>query len=419
MYGFLNVYLTGRFIGQFSWESERNAYSFRYDANYLNDPTAERLSFSLPLQAEPFGTDVTYNYFANLLPPAVVRKKLEKHLHVSKNNVYGFLKAIGGDCASAVALYAPGTKPAADTTERLRRLSDKEASEILKSLRRRPMYAAGELGYRYSGAGAQDKLVARIEDQKLVLPLYGTPSTHIVKPAAADFEESVTNEFFCQRLAKAVGLASAEASICLFGGERYYVSRRFDRAVLSGKLTRLHQEDFCQMLSIDPEIKYEEDGGPSAADCVETLRRLHVPVQGVLSFLDLLLFNVLIGNADAHGKNYSVVYRQGRPTLAPLYDAVSTAVYPSLSPEAAMSIGSDRNLAQLTRDSFERLAKDCRISPKLMLARLDSLCQRLPSAAEALHREISTEFPSPIYSQIVSVIGSQVAHLRHKNTCGA
>ncbi len=83
MYGLLNVYLTERFIGQFSWESERNVYSFRYEANYLNDPTAERLSFSLPLQSEPFDTDTTYNYFANLLPPAVVRKKLEKHLHVS------------------------------------------------------------------------------------------------------------------------------------------------------------------------------------------------------------------------------------------------------------------------------------------------------------------------------------------------
>lgn len=102
-------------------------------------------------------------YFANLLPPVVVRKKLEKCLHISKNNVFGFLKAIGGDCAGAVALYAPGFKTHHAAEEQLRRLSDEEASQVLKSLRRRPLYAAGETGYRYSGAGAQDKLVARIE----------------------------------------------------------------------------------------------------------------------------------------------------------------------------------------------------------------------------------------------------------------
>lgn len=407
MFGVLNVYLTGRFIGQFSWESERNVYSFRYDASYLADATAERLSFSLPLQSEPFDSEASYNYFANLLPPVVVRKKLEKCLHISKDNVYGFLKAIGGDCAGAVSLYAPGTKPEFGEVEHLRPLSDEEASSILKSLRRRPMYAAGELGYRYSGAGAQDKLVARLDGDTLVLPLYGTPSTHIVKPAASDFEESVANEFFCQRLAQCVGLPAAEASIKMFGGERYYVSRRFDRAMVDGRLTRLHQEDFCQMLSVDPEIKYEEDGGPTVAACVETLRQLHVPVNGLLSFLDLLIFNVLIGNADAHGKNYSVVYHKGRPNVAPLYDAVSTLVYPELSSSAAMSIGGESVLAKLTREHFARLAADCRISPKLVLARLDGLRDKLTHEVALMKDEASAAYPSSVYAKIEAIVRSQ------------
>ena len=411
MFGVLNVYLTGRFIGQFSWESERNVYSFRYDAAYLADATAERLSFSLPLQSEPFDSETSYNYFANLLPPVVVRKKLEKCLHISKDNVYGFLKAIGGDCAGAVSLYAPGTKPEFGEVEHLRPLSDEDATSILKSLRRRPMYAAGELGYRYSGAGAQDKLVARLDGDTLVLPLYGTPSTHIVKPAASDFEESVANEFFCQRLAQRVGLPAAEASIKMFGGERYYVSQRFDRAMVDGHLTRLHQEDFCQMLSVDPEIKYEEDGGPTVAACVETLRRLHVPVNGLLLFFDLLIFNVLIGNADAHGKNYSVFYHKGRPNVAPLYDAVSTLVYPELSPAAAMSIGGETALAKLTREHFVRLATDCRISPKLVLARLDGLCDKILQEVGLLKDEISAAFPSPVYAKIEAIVQSQCSHL--------
>lgn len=408
MYGVLNVYLKNRFVGQFSWESERNNYDFRYDADYLADSTAEPLSLALPLRSEPFDSDCAYNYFANLLPPDVIRKKLEKFLHISKNNVFGFLKAIGGDCAGAVALYAPGFKTYLNGEERLRRLSDAEASEILRSLRRRPLYAAAETGYRYSGAGAQDKLVARIDGDTLVLPLFGTPSSHIVKPAAADFPESVANEHFCQMLAARLGLKASESRIMMFGGERYYVTARYDREVVDGKMSRVHQEDFCQMLSVHPEVKYEEDGGPGIADCINVLGRLHVPLSEMIAFLDMLIYNYLIGNADAHAKNYSVVYRNGGARLAPLYDAVSTAVYLELSRDFAMSVAGDRTFGTITRESFTRLAKDCGISPKLLLARLDNLSERILPEAGSLADELSGPFPSPVYARILAVIKNQV-----------
>lgn len=394
MFGVLNVYLKNRFVGQLSWESERNVYAFGYDADYLADASAEPLSFALPLRNGRFDSDTSYNYFANLLPPVVIRKKLEKFLHISKNNVLGFLKAIGGDCAGAVALYAPGFKVYSGDEECVRRLSDSEAVEILKSLRRRPLYAAAESGYRYSGAGAQDKLVARIDADSLVLPLYGTPSTHIVKPAAEFFPESVENEHFCQSLATRVGLKSSESRIMMFGGERYYVTTRYDRESVVGKTSRLHQEDFCQMLSVHPEVKYEEDGGPGIAKCFEVLGRQHVVLADTLSFLDMILFNYLIGNADAHAKNYSVVYRNGGVRLAPLYDAVSTAVYPDLSRESAMAIGGDRDFGAINRASFGRLAGECSLSPKLVLSRLDALARKMRPAAEELADDLGTCYPS-------------------------
>lgn len=215
-----------------------NNYDFRYDKTYLSDPKEVPLSLALPLRAEPFDSDRAYNYFANLLPPDVIRKKLEKFLHISKNNVFGFLKAIGGDCAGAVALYAPKFKTYLDGEEHLRRLSDMEAAEILRSLRRRPLYAAAETGYRYSGASAREKLVARVDGEDLVLSLFGTPSTHIVKPGAADFPESVVNEHFCQKLAARLGMRASESRIMMFGGERYYVTARYDREVIAGKTRR-------------------------------------------------------------------------------------------------------------------------------------------------------------------------------------
>ena len=411
MFGVLNVYLKSRFCGQLSWESERNRYEFRYDRAYLDDPLSERLSFSLPLQAEPFDEDRSYRYFANLLPPEVVRRKLEKCLHVSRNNVFGFLKAIGGDCAGAVALYPPGVRPNLGGEERLRELDEAEAAEILKSLKRRPLYAAGEEGYRYSAAGAQDKLVVRMRDGKLFLPLDGTPSTHIVKPGATDFPESVANELFCQRLADRLGVRAAEASVLVIGGERYYVTRRFDREVVEDRLQRLHQEDFCQMMSVDPEVKYESDGGPRFADLIATLRRLHVALGETLALIDMFVFNLLIGNADAHAKNYSVVYHGRRPLLAPLYDAASTAVYPDLSRDFAMSIGGEMRMDRIGRSSFARLSEECGMSPQLILGRLDDLSGRMLPAARDLAAELNREWPSEVYAKIVSVIERQVKTL--------
>ena len=408
MFGVLNVYLKSRFCGQLSWESERNRYEFRYDRTYLDDPQSERLSLSLPLQAEPFDEDRSYRYFANLLPPEVVRRKLEKCLHVSRNNVFGFLKAIGGDCAGAVALYPPGVRTNPNEVERLRELDETEAAEILKSLKRRPLYAAGEDGYRYSAAGAQDKLVVRLKDGRLFLPLDGTPSTHIIKPGAADFPESVANELFCQRLADRLGVRAAEASVLVIGGERYYVTRRFDREVVDGRLRRLHQEDFCQMMSVDPEMKYESDGGPRFADLIMTLRRIHAALGETLALMDMFVFNFLIGNADAHAKNYSVIYRGRRPLLAPLYDAVSTAVYPDLSRDYAMGIGGETLMGRIGRDHFARLSEECGMSPQLLLGRLDAMIGRILPAARELAANLNQEWPSEVYEKIVAVIGRQL-----------
>lgn len=105
MYGVLNVYLLNRFVGRFSHESVGDIYAFQYDPEYLANPAEGALSHSLPLQSDVFESEAAYGYFANLLPPAYIRKKLEKCVHISAGNVFGFLRALGGDCAGAVALY--------------------------------------------------------------------------------------------------------------------------------------------------------------------------------------------------------------------------------------------------------------------------------------------------------------------------
>ena len=411
MHEALKVYLKDSFVGWLSHETRGDAFSFRYEPRYLEAPAEGALSFALPLSDEAFDTERTYGFFANLLPPAAVRQRLGASLHLSRNNVFGFLRAIGGDCAGAVSLHPEGARPTPQDVERTRELSEEEAVAILRSLRRRPLYAAGEAGYRYSGAGAQDKLIARVKDDRVILPLYGTPSTHIVKPPADGFPDSVENEFFCERLATALGLAAARCDILVLGGGRHYVSERYDRETVGGRPRRLHQEDFCQLLSVDPESKYEEDGGPTIPQCLDVLRRMRMPAPGQLAFLDAVAFNYLIGNADAHAKNHSVVYRGGAPVFAPLYDLVCTAVYPELSRESAMRIGGDAAFERISRDSFARMGEACRISPRLALDRLDALAAKILPAARTLAEACADSHPSPVYSRIVDVIAAQTARV--------
>jgi len=408
----LNVYYAGRLAGSLEYDDGRRCFAFAYDAGYLASEEAMPLSLSLPLREEPAGVLESRYFFENLLPPETVRRRLEKVIHVSWNNVFGMLKALGGDCAGAISLYAEEDGPHSES-ERLRRLSDDEADEILKSLPQRPLLAEKIDGYRISGAGAQDKLIARLVGGQVVLPLYGAPSTHILKPEIARLHETVANECFCQKLAAAVGLAAAESGIVGIRSSSYYWTKRYDRLDDGEKVQRLHQEDFCQAMRYDPEKKYESEGGPSAARCLGFIRESGLGVSAMTRFLDDFIYNFLIGNADAHAKNYAILYEGGRPTVAPLYDAMCTAVYRGVPTALAMKVGGCAEMSEVRRAQFAAMGEKAKIRPQLVLNRLDSLAEKLLRNARELKERLSDEgHPSPIYDEIVATIGRHIEQTR-------
>lgn len=410
----LNVFAFDRFVGTLSYDDHVNAFEFKYDASYLSSPDARELSQSLPLGGQPFDVLKSKAFFENLLPPEVVRRRLEKIVHISYGNVFGYLKALGGDCAGAVSLYEDGINPSG-VQERLKVLSEDEADELLKLLPQRPLLIDKIEGYRISGAGAQDKLIARWDGRAIALPLYGTASTHIIKPPMARFPETVANECFCQRLAAKVGLAAAESGILTVRSAPYYWTRRFDRVETDRGVRRLHQEDFCQMMGYFSEQKYEFEGGPSLVRCLRFLRTSRVGAAGMLRFLDYVLFGFLIGNADAHGKNYAILYDGPRIEVAPQYDLMSTMAYPELADQSAMRIGGAETLSNVRRDNFRLMAEKAEIDARLVFSRLDNLSERILSAADDLAAEMSDEGnPSPIYAQIVEVIRGQIARVKAK-----
>jgi serine/threonine-protein kinase HipA len=292
------------------------------------------------------------------------------------------LERIGGECAGAVT-FVPAGGALPERSYDYRKLSDKELADILRELPKRPLLA-GDTGIRLSLAGAQDKVAVRIEGGEVYVPLGGAPSTHIIKPAVERFEGMVFNEALCMKLAAASGLPAAAVETRTIDGIDFLVVERYDRhhskdANGAPTLERLHQEDFCQALGIVSELKYQIEGGPSLKQCFGLLRDVSsAPVIDLATLLDALIFNYFIGNNDAHGKNYSLLYKPlekgGRETrLSPLYDLVSTVYYPDLSRDMAMKIGSEYSSENVTARDFEQLAEEAGLGKALVRRRVPEL----------------------------------------------
>lgn len=404
----LDVYLNDRKVGRL--DDENGSLSFAYDEGYLADGVREPLSHALPLCREPYSHVSVEPVLSNLLPDDIIRTRLGEILQIPRENTFAFLKAIGGDCAGAVAFFPSGRTPAADTAGEFRELSDDEAGAVLDNLEKRPL-DIGEEGLRISGAGAQDKLIACIRDGRVLLPLNGTPSTHIIKTEIRNYPGSVENEWYSMSLAAACGLSVAESGIVVIGGRRRFVSTRYDRMPADGRVKRLHQEDFCQMLGIDPKRKYETLGGPGIVASFRLLRELSVSAADTLEFIDRLIFNFLVGNGDAHGKNFSVLYKDGVATLAPMYDVMSTAVYPEVGRRMAMKIDDEYAFKWITIGKFVRMAEKIGVSEKMMRREIAKISRRIGKEASLVARRCARKFPSSVYSSIATGIANRLQQL--------
>ena len=277
----LHVFLNTARVGTLA--QDNGTLSFAYSPEYLRLSDTYPLSQNLPLTDEVFHDPAVENFFSNLLPDERIRATVAMILHVSEDNTFGMLKRIGADCAGAVSFYPAGQTPQSSSDPVYRDLSDDEAYRILDNLGQRPL-DVGDEGVRISVAGSQKKLVACVRNGKISLPLYGTTSTHIIKPAIPNFPDSVFNEFFCMRLAAKCGIPVAECDILTLNGEPFYTVSRFDRETADGITVRLHQEDFCQLLNVPPKLKYQEDGGPGVEECMRRMTEIKMPAAGKLSF---------------------------------------------------------------------------------------------------------------------------------------
>lgn len=377
----LCVWWDGRITGRLA-QDDHGDLSFAYDAAWLQEGRA--LSRSLPLRADAFGRRECRPFFGGLLPEADQRSGVAGVLGVSAANEFALLDRLGGDVAGALSLLPEGEAPPSPALFDTPRapLSDADFAAILDRLPLRPMLA-GETGLRLSLAGAQAKLPVILVDGRPALPRPGEPTTHIAKPEIPRFAGSVENEAWCMGLARRVGLDVADAQAREAEGRRYLLVERYDRATRDGVTLRLHQEDAAQALGVPPERKYAAEGGPAFRDLF-ALTRAYVrqPAVDVLKLVDAAIFNLCIGNADAHGKNFSFLLDEAGPRLAPLYDLLSTIAWPNLSPRLAMRVGRAGLVEELDGETWARLAADAGIALPFLKRRVKALTERIEVAAE-------------------------------------
>lgn len=410
----LDVYFADRLVGRLIQE-DTGQLQFAYDAGWMQAADARPISQSLPLRAEPFGHRECRPFFAGLLPEAEKRDVIARVLGVTPRNDFILLDRLGGECAGAITFVHAGDAPPRTPTEAdYRTLSEEELARILRSLPERPLLA-GEEGVRLSLAGAQDKLPVLVVDTEVALPLHGAPSSHILKPQIRRFQDTVHNEAFCLMLADRLDLHVVPAEVRRAKNEPFLLVGRYDRVrTADGGLVRLHQEDFCQALGVPPELKYQNEGGPSLADCFGLVRRAGSrPAVDLIRLLDHVIFNFLVGNHDAHGKNYSLVYTDRGVELAPLYDVVSTAVYPDLSDRLAMKIGDKYRPDEVLPRHWDRFARDAGLAAPMVRRRVLDIARRVTEVSHEVAAVLDRQGNrSPIMARIIDLMNSRSAKLR-------
>jgi serine/threonine-protein kinase HipA len=395
----LVVILAGERAGRLIQKDNGNL-QFRYDEGYAGPP----VSHALPIQSEAHPHALCVAVFGGLLLEGDGRATLARSLGISEGNDFRLLEEVGRDVAGAIALLE--VDESMPSTTAMRRVDTDELDRLLRELPQRPLAADPEHGIRLSLAGAQPKLPVILDADGYALPMNAaTPTTHILKPEPAAFPGLVDNEAFCMGLAAECGLRTAEVRReQSTSGLAYLEVERYDRDLMADPIRRLHQEDFCQALGYPSTRKYQGDGGPGVREAMSLLRTVTLTPPTELSrFWEALVFNWLIGNCDAHAKNYSLLYDGRSSTLAPLYDLVSTEIYPSLTTRMAMSINGARDLHEIDDKAWTELAGQLDFRSDFGTEIAHRVAARAKAAAPRVAVEHGNEVAAKIATRVVTV----------------
>lgn len=336
----LMVSLNGIKVGTLL-KDKNGGLHFSYTEPWMERPGSRPISLSLPITKQKYSGDVVYNFFDNLLPDNPnIRNKIQARFNLGSGHSFDLLAAIGNDCVGAIQLSSQ--QPASANQLNYKPLSAQNIEKLLQGYKHTPLgMEVDDDDFRISIAGAQEKTALLKIGQHWTKPIGATPTSHIMKlpmgelpQVGIDLTDSCENEFICLELARAFGFDVANAEVLYFGDQKVLSVERFDRRYASDGswLMRLPQEDFCQAMGISSAQKYQSDGGPSIADCLNLLTASS-NADDRATFFKAQIFFWLIAAIDGHAKNFSVFLEpENQFRMTPLYDILSA--YPVMSKKA-------------------------------------------------------------------------------------
>ena len=372
-------------VGKIIGESPSDA-CFRYSDEYrLGGGTP--ISISLPLQEDASPAERTASFFEGLLPEGFTRRTVAQWMHVDEGDYLSILHGLGRECLGALCITEDGETVDAS----YERITDSQVQDLAAEGVTKSAELVTKSHLSLTGASGKVGLYFDESGNAWYLPHGTAPSTHIVKQSHVRLEAIVTNERLSLMTAARCGLDTPKSFIMNTGkGEEHevlFATQRYDRrlepasATVSGlpRPYRLHQEDFAQAMGIPAAAKYEQTSDEYMRGMFEILRKYSAdPVADQLRLWDIIVFNYLIGNTDAHIKNFSLLYgkdlRQIR--LAPAYDIVSTVIYEQSTRDMSFGIGGTTALDDISRDSFRAAAREVGLGERMALRRFDAMAER-------------------------------------------
>lgn len=386
----LEVNLNKIHVGTLSIDAKEDFYGFVYSDTWKS--LGYPISPHLPFDAEISSGSIK-RFLENLLPEGKGLDDLTVFTHISKHNIYALIKAIGFETSGALNF---GDRDSSLTPE-FRRISENELATRIDEIERKSIIIWDQK-QRLSLSGVQEKLPVMLKDNEIGLADGTLSSTHILKFQTKRNEHIVINEYFCMTLAKAVGLPAASVELKRYGAHPVLMVKRFDRIVEEEGVGRVHIIDGCQLLDMPTAYKYERNFGSSrdVKDIREgvSFRKLfqatslcQVPAKAKLQLLEWAIFNLIIGNADAHGKNISFYLNKQGLTVAPHYDMLSILMHEGVDHELAMAFGDEFDADRVVGYPLRSFAEDTELNPKLVSDRLLQLCKKVEEVLPQLSIE--------------------------------
>lgn len=381
----LKITLADKVVASVWVDEAEESYQFAYTEEWKQNGFA--VSPHLKLN-ESLKSGVIRRFLENLIPEGKGLEDITQFAHISKNNTFAILKAIGYDTSGALMFgeYAQNQKAL------FRAISDAEIAERITNIEEKSI-AIWDKKERLSLAGVQEKLPVIIKEGQVGLGDGSLSSTHIMKFQTKKHANIVVNEFFCMKLAQKINLNVAEVELYRFAEHPVLMVKRFDRVYRENRVERLHVIDGCQMLDLSSSYKYERNfgsgrdvkgirEGASFAKLFKSADLCEVPAKAKLEMLQWSIYNLIIGNSDAHGKNFSFFVNETGITPTPYYDMLCILVHDGVEHDLAMAYGDEFHPDEVKAYQLREFADTIDIHYKLVSQSIDKIASLILKALE-------------------------------------